>query len=106
MAHEYVAPRTPIEELIAGIWIELLKLPRVSVHDDFFALGGHSLLAAQVVARVRRLLSIELPLRAIFEAPTLTRLAEVVVEAKLQSLPDDVLAKMFEEVSTTGDAIR
>ena len=57
---DFVPPRNPIEGLIAGIWTELLKLPRVGAYDDFFALGGHSLLAVQVVARLRKLLSVEL----------------------------------------------
>ena len=57
---EYVAPRTPLEDLIAGIWCELLQQPRVGAHDNFFALGGHSLLATRAIARMRRLLSVEL----------------------------------------------
>jgi amino acid adenylation domain-containing protein/FkbH-like protein len=70
-----VAPRTPIEEVVAGTWSQLLNVDRVGIHDNFFALGGHSLLAAQVVARVRQTLGVELPLRALFEAPTIAELA-------------------------------
>ncbi|MEO9196819.1 MAG: amino acid adenylation domain-containing protein, partial [Polyangia bacterium] len=72
----YVAPRTPLEEGLAQIWRDLLRVERVGVHDDFFALGGHSLLATQVVSRMRSLLQIELPVGALFEAPTVSRLAE------------------------------
>jgi amino acid adenylation domain-containing protein/FkbH-like protein len=71
----FVAPRNPIEEMVAAIWAELLDVNRVGIHDDFFVLGGHSLLATQVVARVRRTLGVELPLRAMFEAPMLAEFA-------------------------------
>src|SRR5207248_9560136 len=66
----FVVPRTPIEELLAQIWSELLQVARVGVYDNFFALGGHSLLAAMVIARMRAAFQVELPLRVLFEAPT------------------------------------
>ena len=72
----YVAPRTPLEETIAAIWAQVLKIEQVSAHDNFFELGGHSLLATQVVARLRDKLQVELPLSSIFEAPTVAELAE------------------------------
>jgi len=75
---QYVAPRTPAEQLLAGIWSEVLQIDRVGVHDNFFELGGHSLLATQVVSRVRRSLEVELPLREIFAAPTVARLAQTI----------------------------
>ncbi|WP_323135334.1 non-ribosomal peptide synthase/polyketide synthase [Dyella silvatica] len=70
----YVAPRTPAEEIMAGIWAEILKLDRVGIHDDFFAMGGHSLLATQLMSRVQRALQVSLPLRALFEAPSIAAL--------------------------------
>jgi aryl carrier-like protein len=73
----FVAPRDEVEEGIAAIWAELLKLERVGVHDDFFALGGHSLLATQAIMRIRRQHG-EIPLRALLAAPTVAELAEVV----------------------------
>jgi amino acid adenylation domain-containing protein len=69
------APRNHLEETLAGLWAELLRHERVGIHDDFFALGGHSLLAVQVVAHVRRVLRIELSVRALFDAPTVAGLA-------------------------------
>jgi amino acid adenylation domain-containing protein len=78
----YVAPRTPTEELLAGIWCELLKLDRVGVNDNFFELGGHSLLAMRVVAFVREALAVELPLRTLFEAPSVDELAKRVEAAQ------------------------
>lgn len=72
----YVAPRTPVEELVANSWQQVLGVAQVGAYDNFFALGGHSLLATQVVSRVRDAFGIELPLRTIFEAPTVAALAE------------------------------
>jgi amino acid adenylation domain-containing protein len=76
------APRTPVEEMLAGIWTEVLSVEGAGAGDDFFSLGGHSLVAARVVARVRELLGVELPLREIFERPRLAELAERIAELR------------------------
>jgi acyl carrier protein len=92
-----VTPRTPVEEAIAEIWMAVLKLERVGVHDNFFALGGHSLLATQVVARLRAAFGLELPLRALFETPTVGGLAERI----------ETTTRLLEEVaSLTADQVR
>jgi amino acid adenylation domain-containing protein len=69
------APRTPTEEILAGVWSDVLGVERFGVHDSFFALGGHSLDAMQMMSRVREALSSGIPMRAFFEAPTVAGLA-------------------------------
>jgi amino acid adenylation domain-containing protein/thioester reductase-like protein len=78
----YIAPRTPTEEQLAKIWVELLKVERVSIEDNFFDLGGHSLLLTQLVFRVRQTWKIELPLRSLWEMPTIASLAQSIETAQ------------------------
>jgi amino acid adenylation domain-containing protein len=82
----HVPPRGPIEEALAAIWSEVLSLDRLGVHDNLFDLGGHSLNVAQALARVRETLGVEIPLRAVFEAPTIAAVASA-VETALGSAP-------------------
>jgi amino acid adenylation domain-containing protein/non-ribosomal peptide synthase protein (TIGR01720 family) len=74
-ATPYVAPRTPTEERLAALWADLLRVERVGAGDNFFTLGGHSLLGTQMLSRVAGATGVELPLRALFDAPTLAGLA-------------------------------
>ena len=76
IAAAYMPPRTPLEELLAGVWAELLGVEQVGSYDNFFELGGHSLLAIRLISRLRELLAVSLPLRSIFEAPTIRSMTE------------------------------
>jgi acyl carrier protein len=78
----YVAPRTAVEAQVAELCQELLKVERVGAEDNFFELGGHSLLATQLMSRVRQSFQVELPLRVLFEAPTIAQLA-----ARIEAAP-------------------
>jgi amino acid adenylation domain-containing protein len=74
---DYVAPGDALEETLATIWAEVLGVKRIGIHDNFFEVGGHSLLATRIVSRVREVLRIEVPLRSLFQTPTIAKMAEV-----------------------------
>ncbi|KYC42605.1 non-ribosomal peptide synthetase [Scytonema hofmannii PCC 7110] len=82
LLENYIAPRTPVEQVLVKIFAEVLGLKRVGIYDNFFELGGHSLLATQLVSRVRDALCVELPLRSVFEASTIAELSKVVESFK------------------------
>ena len=84
-----VAPRTPTEELLAQIWSAVLGRTQISMEDDFFAIGGHSLLATQVTARIKNIFKAEVPLRRMFEAPTIAKLAKV-LDQLTASAPEQI----------------
>jgi len=102
----YTAPRTPVEAAVAAIWSEVLRIERVGTDDNFFELGGNSLLVTQAVWRMRRAFERELPIRWLFEFPTVARLAARIQEAQeeeishilddLERLPDEEGARFGE----------
>jgi amino acid adenylation domain-containing protein len=85
---QYIAPRTSVEDVLVSWWSELLKVPQVGVHDNFFALGGHSLLAMRLLFRVQEHFGIEIALRAVFDEPTLEQLALTIEEKILEQVED------------------
>jgi acyl carrier protein len=94
----YVGPRTPIEEDLVVIWRQVLGLEQVGVYDNFFALGGHSLLATQILARLRESYPVELPLRRLFETPTVAGLAETIEEGLVGQEDEEELARLLAEL--------
>lgn len=84
VAVAYVAPRTPVEEIIAGIFSEVLNLERVGINDNFFTLGGHSLLVTLVVSRLREAFHVELPFRTVFDSPTVVDLSLAIAQSIIE----------------------
>jgi acyl carrier protein len=82
-----VGPRTPTEAALAGIWQEALELSYVGIHDSFFDLGGHSMLAVKIARRSREAFGIDLPVAALFRAPTVAKLAEAIDALKVTARP-------------------
>src|SRR2546421_242359 len=101
---ELVAPRSPLEQAVADIWRGVLQLDTVGVHDDFFDLGGQSLLATQVAALLRESFRVDVPLRAVFEAPTVAAQAELVSSAgQADNVDVAAIAEIFLQVSRMSD---
>jgi acyl carrier protein len=98
LGREYVAPDGPVQERLAAMWAEVLRVERVGATDNFFELGGHSLMATQVLSRVQEAFGVELPLRAMFDSPTVAGLSEAIIQKELTRADDDLLAKLLAEL--------
>ncbi|HEY6324303.1 MAG TPA: KR domain-containing protein, partial [Thermoanaerobaculia bacterium] len=103
LSNPYTAPRSPLEAAIAEVWQQLLGIAAIGVEDDFLALGGHSLLATQVMSRLRERLGLEIPLRALFEAPTVAGLARAVGERLAAAADPRQLAAALAELEGISD---
>jgi amino acid adenylation domain-containing protein len=99
----YVAPRNPVEQVIAEIWAGVLGVDRVGIYDNFFELGGHSLLVTQVVSRMRDIFQIEIPVRRLFEAPTVAELALSLVKDPHLGQKVENAAKLLIQLNELGD---
>jgi acyl carrier protein len=84
---QYVPPRSPVEEMLAAIWRDVLKIDQIGIHDNFFEFGGHSLLAVQLIVRINKQLQIEFPLYALFETPTVAGLSAQLETVLKQNIP-------------------
>ena len=87
----FVEPSNPIHKQLAEIWIEVLGIERVGIHDNFFKLGGNSILATQLLARVRESFQVEVPLRSIFETPTIADLSVTLIQNRAASIESQEL---------------
>jgi amino acid adenylation domain-containing protein len=94
---EFVAPRTPTEELVARVWTDVLRIKQVGVNDNFFDLGGHSLLATQVMSRINETTGVGLSLRVIFEHPTIASLSAAITQSQLTNTDPEELARLLAE---------
>ena len=102
----FVAPRTAAEEVIAGIWADVLGRERIGVRDGFFELGGHSLLATQLISRLRAVFRIDLPLRALFDTPTVEGLALALAAREARPGRTEQIARLLKEIETMSPAQR
>jgi aspartate racemase len=100
IAEKYLAPRNPVEEVVAAIWGEILGIERIGVLDSFFDLGGHSLLATRVVSSVRYIFKVELPLKTLFQASTVAELSEAVVAHEPKPGQAEKIARILKQMES------
>jgi amino acid adenylation domain-containing protein len=103
-ARDYVAPRDAVEEAVAGIWAELLGVERVGADDNFFDLGGHSLLAIRVLTRLLKTFHVDLPLRAMFEAPTVAGMAQQLTANETKPGQTEKIARVLQKLKSMSAA--
>ncbi|HYG09090.1 MAG TPA: non-ribosomal peptide synthetase, partial [Pyrinomonadaceae bacterium] len=99
----FVAPQTELEQVVAGVWREVLGIERVGVDDNFFELGGHSLLATQVVARLSEAFEVELPLRTIFESPTVSGLVATMLQMESEPGSFEKVAQILRQLEELSE---
>ena len=95
-------PRTPVEETLTAIWANVLGLDRVDLEDNFFEIGGHSLIAIRLMSRIRDEFGVELPLRSLFQAPTVSGLALLITQRQADSGDRGEILQMLDELESLG----
>jgi acyl carrier protein len=103
LRREHVAPRTPVEEELCAIFAELLAVPRMSIRDSFFELGGHSLSATLMLSRIRARLGVEVPLRQVFQTPTVEEIALAVTRLQVEQEDAAEMAALLAEVQSLSN---
>jgi amino acid adenylation domain-containing protein len=99
----YVTPHTALEQVLTGIWTEVLQLEKIGIRDDFFNLGGHSLLAIQVNSRLREIFSLELPLHSLFEATTIEKLAQLLINKENKPGQVEKIAQIIQKINSMSE---
>ena len=100
----FVAPATEVEEILAEVWREVLRVERVGIYDNFFDLGGHSLKVHQMLARVGEVFEVEVPLASFFESPTIAGLAQALARELMAQADEGALAEILAEIADRVDA--
>jgi amino acid adenylation domain-containing protein/non-ribosomal peptide synthase protein (TIGR01720 family) len=100
----FVSPRTPAEEVVAGIWTEILGVEHIGIYDNFFQLGGHSLRAVQVISRVRDAFQVEVPLQSLFERPTVDGLVRELAQLRGGQEIVEEIALVLKEIELLSDS--
>jgi acyl carrier protein len=100
----YVAPRDVVEEVLAGMWAEILRLERVGVYDNFFELGGHSLLAMQLMSRIREAFRVDFPLRLMFEDPTVAGMSSALIAHEIKPGRTLKVAQLLQQLEGMSEA--
>lgn len=99
----FVPPSTPVEKKLAKILGEVLGVDKINLYDSFFTLGGHSLSAIQLISRIRNTFEIELPLRVLFETPTIAELASAITLLQLESADQEAVDQLLAELAHMSD---
>jgi acyl carrier protein len=103
LSQSYAPPRSEIERILAEIWAQVLSLDRVGIHDDFFELGGHSLAATRIVSRIVEKFGVELPVKSLFQSPTIADMARVMVIGTGEPASDEELKRLLAEIESMSE---